>query len=71
MSTITISPLRQRMIEDLNARKLGAQGPQGPPCHAVARDARSVAKVRPTRHDAGVPVEQRWRCSLAGCKAGR
>ena len=24
MSTITISPLRQRMIEDMNARKLGA-----------------------------------------------
>ncbi|SRR6266545_4543730 len=24
MSTVTVSPLRQRMIEDMNARKLGA-----------------------------------------------
>ena len=24
MSTVTVTPLRQRMIEDMNARKLGA-----------------------------------------------
>src|SRR6202140_3939987 len=30
MSTNTISPLRQRMIEDMNARKLGAGTKRGP-----------------------------------------
>jgi hypothetical protein len=29
MSTDTVSPLRQRMIEDMNARKLGAHSQRG------------------------------------------
>jgi hypothetical protein len=29
MSTYTVSPLRQRMIEDMNARKLGAGTQRG------------------------------------------
>ena len=29
MSTYTVSPLRQRMIEDMNARKLGAHSQRG------------------------------------------
>jgi len=29
MSTVTVSPLRQRMIEDMNARKLCAETQRG------------------------------------------
>jgi site-specific recombinase XerD len=39
------------------------QGPQGSARNAVAQDARSVRqwwKVRPTRWDTGVPLEERW-----------
>jgi len=47
MSTYTVSPLRQRMIEDMNARKLGA-GTQRGHIHSCKRFTEFL-KRHPTR----------------------
>ena len=47
MSTVTVSPLRQRMIEDMNARKLCA-GTQRGHIHSCKRFA-AFLKRSPTR----------------------
>ena len=41
MSTNAISPLRQRMIEDMNARKLGAHSQRS---HKFCRVSQTVAR---------------------------
>ena len=40
MSTDTVSPLRQRMIEDMNARKLGAAHAEEPHLTAASGSLR-------------------------------
>jgi hypothetical protein len=48
MSTDTISPLRQRMIEDMNSRKLGAHTQRSHiyrcPRQGAGQEARSVCR---------------------------
>jgi hypothetical protein len=84
MITEAISPLRQRMIEDMSSRKLGTHTQRShiysckrfaaflkrSPDTATAEDIRLFQlmldllrqwwKVRPTRWDTGVPLEERW-----------
>jgi hypothetical protein len=45
MSTVIVSPLRQRMIEDMNARKLcaGTAPPTSPPSGPSSRPPKSTA----------------------------
>ena len=54
MSTDAVSPLRQRMIEDMNARKLGARHAERPhpQLQAVRRVSQAVARHR---HGRGYP----------------
>jgi hypothetical protein len=43
MSTDTVSPLRQRMIEDMNARKLGAHSQRSHICKRCISKAVTLA----------------------------
>jgi len=54
MSTVTVSPLRQRMIEDMNARKLCA-GTQRGHIHSCKRFAAFFKAVPGRAHGGGYP----------------
>ena len=58
MSTDTVSPLRQRMIEDMNARKLCAAHAEGPhpQLQAVRRVSEAVARHGHSRGHPPVPA---------------
>ena len=54
MSTVTVSPLRQRMIEDMNARKLCAETQRGHihSCQAVRCVSQTIPRYG---HGGGYP----------------
>ena len=58
MSTEAITPLRQRMIEDMNARKLCAGNAEGPhpQLQAVRRVSQAVARHGDGRRYPPVPA---------------
>ncbi|UPK39084.1 phage integrase N-terminal SAM-like domain-containing protein [Bradyrhizobium sp. 186] len=65
MSTVTVSPLRQRMIEDMNARKLCA-GTQRGHIHSCKRFARFLKQSPDT-----ATAEDIRRFQLHLCRDGR
>ena len=54
MTTNTVSPLRQRMIEDMSARKLCA-GTQRGHIRSCKRFAAFLKQISRDRHDRGYP----------------
>jgi hypothetical protein len=59
MSTDTISPLRQRMIEDMNARKLCAGTQKGPPQRADSLRIPASENLHRRRHRAFGPLKSK------------